>query len=61
MKGTAMSHEPPLHFILPRQPKRNDKRPRNAFGYLISFGEMYAAYYAKKDAEKANSIEGRKP
>jgi len=37
------------HFILPRQPLEGDDRPRNAFGYLIGFGEAYSAYYNERD------------
>jgi len=41
------------HFILPPQPKPNDKRPRNAFGYLLGFGKAAKAYYEKQDKKKA--------
>jgi len=33
-------------FLLPPQPKSNDKRPRNAFGFLLGFGKAAKAYYA---------------
>jgi hypothetical protein len=36
-------------FYLPRQPDPDDTRPRNAFGYLIGFGEAYRAYYERRD------------
>ncbi|MGE3406433.1 MAG: hypothetical protein AB7I37_06420 [Pirellulales bacterium] len=41
------------YFILPPQPKPNDKRPRNAFGFLIGFGKAAKAYYEKQDRAKA--------
>lgn len=40
------------HFLLPPQPKPNDKRPRNAFGFLIGFGKAAKAYYEKQDKER---------
>jgi hypothetical protein len=40
------------YFLLPAQPDPNDRRPRNAFGFLIGFGEAYAAYYRQRDARK---------
>lgn len=39
------------HFHI-SEPEPGDTRPRNAFGVLIGFGEAYAAYYAKRDAER---------
>jgi hypothetical protein len=39
------------YFLLPPQPNPKDRRPRNAFGFLISFGRAYAAYYKKKDKQ----------
>lgn len=39
---------PPIIFILPEQPKANDKRERNAFGFLKSFGKSYRDYYRRK-------------
>ncbi len=41
------------YFLLPPQPKPNDKRLRNTFGYLIGFGKAAKAYYAKRDKEAA--------
>lgn len=41
------------YFILPPQPKPNDKRLRNAFGFLIGFGEAMKAFYEKRDKSKA--------
>ena len=41
------------YFLLPPQPEPDDKRPRNAFGYLIGFGRAAKAYYAKRDKEAA--------
>lgn len=37
------------YFLLGSNPKPNDKRPRNAFGILIGFGQAYSEYWAKKD------------
>lgn len=37
------------YFILPPQPDPKDRRPRNAFGYLIGFGKAAKAYYRKLD------------
>jgi hypothetical protein len=31
------------------QPEPNDKRPRNAFGFLGGFGRAYAEHYARKE------------
>lgn len=41
------------YFLLPPQPKSNDKRPRNAFGYLIGFGKAASAYYRRLDKKAA--------
>ena len=41
-------------FLLPPQPQPGDNRPRNAFGYLLGFGEAYAAHYRQQDEAKAN-------
>lgn len=41
------------YFLLPPQPEPNDKRPRNAFGFLIGFGKAAKAYYAKRDKQAA--------
>jgi len=49
------------YFLLTPQPDPNDKRPRNAFGYLIGFGKAAKAYYAKLDKEAAkNKAKGKK-
>ena len=50
------------HFLLPPQPDPRDRRPRNAFGYLIAFGEMKKAFYEKRDKEiaEAKAKKGRK-
>ena len=37
------------YFLLPPQPDPNDRRPRNAFGFLIGFGKAAKAYYKKRD------------
>jgi hypothetical protein len=47
-------HQPGPFFILPQQPAPDDTRPRNAFGYLIGFGEAAAEYYRRRDEEQAN-------
>ena len=39
------------HFLLPLQPDPKDRRPRNAFGFLIGFGKAMKAYYEKWDKE----------
>jgi hypothetical protein len=52
--------EPPIVFILPRQPAPDDTRPRNAFGYLEGFGAAYREYYERRDRE-ANGGEHVKP
>ena len=48
------------YFLLPPQPEPNDKRPRNAFGYLLGFGKAAKAYYAKRDKEAAKKKSKRK-
>ena len=50
------------YFLLPPQPDPKDRRPRNAFGYLIGFGKAASAYYRKKDrqAAKAKAKKNRK-
>ena len=50
------------YFLLPPQPDPNDRRPRNAFGYLIGFGKAASAYYKKraKQAAKAKAKMKRK-
>lgn len=54
--------DPPIHFVLPRQPGPSDARPRNAFGYLLGFGESMRKYYEKHDVMKeimmARRLEG---
>lgn len=47
---TVTNNQP---FILPPQPDPKDRRPRNAFGYLIGFGEAAKAYYRKRDEQTA--------
>jgi len=47
------------YFLLPPQPEPNDKRPRNAFGYLIGFGKAAKAYYAKRDKEAAKMLKAK--
>jgi hypothetical protein len=44
---------------LPPQPDSKDRRPRNAFGFLIGFGKAAKAYYEKQD--KAKAKKKRKP
>ncbi len=39
-------------FYLPPQPKPNDRRKYNAFGFLIGFGRAYAKYYKQRDKRK---------
>ena len=43
------------YFILPPQPDPNDRRPRNAFGFLTGFGKAATAYYKKKDRQAAKA------
>ena len=43
------------YFLLPAQPDPNDRRPRNAFGFLIGFGKAASAYYKKRDKEIAKA------
>lgn len=42
------------YFLLPPQPDPTDKRPRNAFGFLIAFGAAVAAHHQtdRKDVTK---------
>lgn len=49
------------YFILPPQPDPNDRRPRNAFGYLIGFGKAAKAFYAKRDKQAAKAKAKKKP
>lgn len=45
------------YFLLPAQPDPNDRRPRNAFGFLIGFGKAASAYYKKRDKQiKAKAV-----
>ena len=44
-------------FLLPPQPQPGDNRPRNAFGYLLSFGKAYAEYYRRQDEARANKAQ----
>ena len=41
------------------QPEPGDKRPRNAFGILLGFGEAYSEYYRKQDAMRFNDFTDR--
>ena len=43
------------YFLLPAQPDPNDRRPRNAFGFLIGFGKAVSAYYKKRDRQAAKA------
>lgn len=43
------------YFLLPPQPKASDKRPRNAFGYLLGFGKAASAYYRMLDKGTAKA------
>lgn len=43
------------YFILPPQPDPSDRRPRNAFGYLLGFGKAAKAYYRKRDKQAAKA------
>lgn len=43
------------YFLLPPQPDPNDRRPRNAFGFLLGFGKAAAAFYAKRDRQIAKA------
>ena len=49
------------YFILPAQPDPSDRRPRNAFGFLLGFGKAASAYYRKRDrlAAKAKTKKKR--
>ena len=48
------------YFLLPPQPDPKDRRPRNAFGYLIGFGKAAKAYYAKQDKLAAKKAKSKK-
>ena len=50
------------YFLLPTQPDPKDHRPRNAFGYLIGFGQAAKAYRVRQDkaAAKAKAKKKRK-
>lgn len=43
------------YFLLPPQPVPKDRRPRNAFGFLIDFGIAAKAYYRKQDRQAARA------
>ena len=43
------------YFLLPPQPDPKDRRPRNAFGFLIGFGKAATAYFKKQDKLKAKA------
>ena len=43
------------YFLLPPQPDPKDRRPRNAFGFLIGFGKAAKAYYKKRDKKSAKA------
>lgn len=49
------------YFLLTPQTDPNDKRPRNAFGYLIGFGKAAKAYYEKRDKQAAKKKAKKKP
>ena len=44
------------YFLLPPQPDPNDRRPRNAFGFLLGFGKAASAYYRKRDWQAAREM-----
>ena len=48
------------YFLLPPQPDPKDRRPRNAFGFLIGFGKAAKAYYEKRDKLKQKKQKNRK-
>jgi hypothetical protein len=43
------------YFLLPPQPDPKDRRPRNAFGFLIGFGKAAKAYHEKQDKRNAKA------
>ena len=43
------------HFLLPPQADANDRRPRNALGFLIGFGKAASVYYRKRDRQVAKA------
>ena len=49
------------YLILAPQPNPTDRRPRNAFGFLLGFGKAASAYYWKRDklAAKAKTKKKR--
>ena len=50
------------YVLLPPQPDPKDRRPRNAFGFLIGFGKAAKAYYEKRDKRIAKAkAKKRKP
>ena len=49
------------YFLLPAQPDPDDRRPRNAFGFLVGFGKAASAYYKKRDKEIAKAMDAKKP
>jgi hypothetical protein len=55
--GTRFHASDPMpgnqYFLLPPQADPKDGRKRNAFGYLLGFGEAAKAYYKKKDKQAA--------
>ena len=49
------------YFLLPAQPDPKDRRPRNAFGFLIGFGKAASAYYKKRDKQIAKAKAAKTP
>lgn len=39
---------PSIIFVMPKQPRPTDRRPRNAFGFLKGFGRACSTYYQKR-------------
>ena len=48
------------YFLLPPQPDPKDRRPRNAFGFLVGFGKAARAYYAKRDKTAKKKVKATK-
>ena len=48
------------YFLLPPQPDPKDRRPRNAFGFLLGFGKAATAYYKKRDKQIAKAKAAKK-
>jgi hypothetical protein len=47
-------------FLLPPQPDAKNRRPRNAFRYLIGFGKAAKAYYEQRDKQIAKAMAAKK-